>query len=95
VYSLPLVLVGCLLSELVREAGADFGAWLPKLKKDPLVSFKGCSQMAISCIMSCCLCCVVPLLAVWCLAAKAEKGTPGEFCCVVYTHVCAWIHLDT
>jgi hypothetical protein len=28
---------GTLLSELVREAVADFDAWLPKLKKDPLV----------------------------------------------------------
>jgi hypothetical protein len=25
-------------SELVRDAGADYAAWLPKLKKDPLVS---------------------------------------------------------
>lgn len=27
-----------LLSELVREPGTDFEFWLPKLKKDPLVS---------------------------------------------------------
>jgi hypothetical protein len=27
-----------LLSESVREAGAEFELWLPKLKRDPLVS---------------------------------------------------------